>query len=196
MDVAVALLSGAIHKLYDDLVDNGVKISSQNLEIIKVLMVCLMTIAFITNIGFSFFFLILILVYWFVGKIDTEFWIACIPIPIITTIVNIHQFEYIGIIDIIQRVVFIVWVAFMSLAENKTFPEETSILKTLFRIGLIITSIIIMYFTQSFTSYPFIKTTALFYIGYLAANLWYHLMWNKASDKAESSPDSQPRSES
>jgi hypothetical protein len=196
MDVGVAVLSGAIHKLYDDLVDNGVNISSQNLEIIKVLMVCLMTIAFISNIGFSFFFLILILVYWFVGKIDTEFWIACIPIPIITTIVNIHQFEYIGIIDIIQRFVFIVWIAVISVAEDKIFPEETSILKTLFRIGLIITSIIIMYFTQSFTSYPFIKTTALFYIGYLLANLCYHLMWNKASDKAESSPDSQPHTES
>jgi len=196
MDATVALLSGAIHKLYDDLADNGVKLSSQNLEIIKVLMVCLMTIAFIKNIGFSFFFLILILLYWFVGKIDTEFWIACIPIPIITTIVNIHQFEYIGIIDIIQRLVFIVWVVVISLAEDKIFPEETSILKTLFRIGLIIMSVLIMYFTQSFTSYPFIKTTALFYIGYLVANLCYHFMSSKASDKAESSPDLQPRTES
>jgi hypothetical protein len=176
MESVVALLSGAVHKLYDDLADNNANISSQNLEIIKVLMVCLMTAAFMMNVGFSFFFLVLILVYWFVGKIDNEFWKACVPIPIITTLINIHKFEFIGVIDIIQRVVFIIWIAVMSIGEDKVFPEETSTPKTLFRLGMILVSVIILYFTQSFTSYPFIKTTGMFYVGYLSANLCYHII--------------------
>jgi hypothetical protein len=174
MEHIISLLSGAAHNMYDDLNDNNIKLSPIYYELIKVLMVCLMTVFFIQNPTTSAFFLIVILIYWSVGKIDSDFWKACISMPIITTLVNYDKFVFTTWADVFQRGFFIFAIGGVLFVEDGLFPEEESTNKTLSRVFLIALMSVVIWITYNFSASGFIHSTLLFYIGYLIANLGYH----------------------
>jgi hypothetical protein len=174
MEHIIALLAGGVHKLYDDVHDNNITLSPVYDELIKVIMVCLMTILFIQNPTTSAFFLIVILIYWSVGKIDCDFWKACIPIPIITTLVNYDKFIFTSWPDVFQRGFFIALIGGIMRAEDSLFPEETSVYKTCSRVFLIALMSGIIWYTCDFSAKGFIHSILLFLIGYLAANIGFH----------------------
>ena len=175
MENSIFFLSGFIHKLYDDFSDNNEQISSQIIELIKVLMVCLMTISFMLDIGLSSFFVIITMIYWCIGKVDNEFWKACIPIPIITTLINLDKFEFVGFFDLFQRLIFVTILSISMIIEDKAFPEEISETKISFRIITFFVGLLVIYLTQTFSSRKFIHSMLFFILGYILSNLSYHL---------------------
>jgi len=175
MENTIFFLSGFIHKLYDDISDNNEEISSQNIELIKVLMVCLMTISFMLDIGLSSFFVIITLIYWCIGKVDNEFWKACIPIPIITTLINLDKFEFVGFFDLFQRIIFVSILSISMIVEDKVCPEEISEIKICIRIITIFVGLLTIYLTQSFSSKKFIHSMIFFILGYMLSNFSYHI---------------------
>jgi len=183
MEQAIPLLSGIVHKLYDDVTDNGIKLTPLHDEVIKVVMVCLMTVLFIQNPTTSAFFLIVILIYWHAGKIDCDFWKACIPIPIITTLVNYDKFFFVSWIDSLQRIFFIILIGVSMFAEDKLFPEETSFNKTCSRLIIIGICAFIIWLTRSFSARGFIHSCLLFGIGYMISNIAFHTIHSEFKDK-------------
>lgn len=174
MDYGISLLAGAIHKYYDDIQDNEADLSPLFLESIKVLMVTIMTINFMRIPSFSLFFILSICIYGILGRIDSDFWKACIPIPILTLIVNYSQFTYLGIFNIIQHVITIVLLGIFMYFEDILVPEETSIRKTASRIGIIILFIFLLFLLRNISSFPFIAAVLFFSMGYLMTNILYH----------------------
>ena len=190
MEHIIALLAGGVHKLYDDVHDNNITLSPVYDELIKVVMVCLMTILFIQNPTTSAFFLLVILIYWSVGKIDCDFWKACIPIPIITTIVNYDKFIFTSWPDIFQRGFFIALIGGIMRVEDGIFPEETSVYKTCSRVFLIALMSGIIWYTCDFSAKGFIHSILLFLIGYLAANIGFHTIRNLIKPVKSATPQS------
>lgn len=174
MDHAISLLAGAIHKYYDDIHDNEEDLSPLFLESIKVLMVTVMTINFMRIPSFSLFFILSICIYGILGRIDSDFWKACIPIPILTLLVNYSQFTYLGIFNIIQHVLIIVLLGIFMYLEDILVPEETSIRKTASRISFIVIFIFLIFLLRNVSSFPFIAAVLFFSIGYLMTNILYH----------------------
>ena len=169
MEYLITFFSGVTHKLYDDIHDNNVEISPLNEEILKVLMTTLMTCMFLQNPVMSAFFLIIICIYWFVGKIDLDFWKACISIPVITTIITFNRIS-LTIFDI----VFIFVVGGIMYCEDGVFPEETSLYKSIFRFGL---SCVLSYICWIINDNSFAVCVSLFLIGYLLSNIIFHLLY-------------------
>jgi hypothetical protein len=174
MDYGISFLAGAIHKYYDDIQDNEADLSPLFLESIKVLMVTIMTINFMRIPSFSLFFILSICIYGILGRIDSDFWKACIPIPILTLIVNYSQFTYLGIFNIIQHVITIVLLGIFMYFEDILVPEETSIRKTASRIVVIVVFIFLLFLLRNISSFPFIAAVIFFSMGYLMTNILYH----------------------
>lgn len=174
MDYGIPLVAGAIHKYYDDIQDTKAEVSPLFMESVKVLMVTTMTISYMRNPSFSAFFLIIICIYWSLGRIDSDFWKACVPIPIITCLVNYDQYSYLGPYDVIQRIIYIFLCGTIMYFEDGLVPEETSVRKTIIRIVIIGLLSIMMFIYKDLSSMSFIFSTSLFLIGYLIANILYH----------------------
>lgn len=183
MDYGISLLAGAIHKYYDDIQDTKAEVSPLFMESVKVLMVTMMTISYMRNPSFSAFFLIIICIYWSLDRIDSDFWKACVPIPIITCLVNYDQYSYLGVYDVFQRMIYIFLCGTIMYFEDGMVPEETSVRKTIIRIGIIVLLLIFMLIYKDLSSMSFIFSTSLFLIGYLIANIVYHyetILYTKA----------------
>jgi hypothetical protein len=174
MDYAIPLAAGLIHKYYDDIQDTKAEVSPLFMESVKVLMVTTMTISYMRSPSFSAVFLIIICIYWSLGRIDSDFWKACVPIPILTCLVNYDQYSYLGPYDIFQRMIYILIGGTILYFEDGMVPEETSVRKTIIRIGVIFLLLITMFIYKDLSSMPFIFSTSLFLIGYLIANIIYH----------------------
>jgi hypothetical protein len=198
MEGIIAFSAGAVHKLYDDIHDNEIELSSFHMELVKVLMVTLMTILFLKSQSISVLFLIIIIICLYLGNIDSDFWKACMTMPVITTVVNLNSQFTISFTDILQKIILFLLFSGVFIGEHKIFTEETSVRKTIFRSSLAVIVSILIYLTTGFVSHPFIKMFGLFVIGYIIANLTFHnvIKPSKASDTEKSIPDSQSHSES
>jgi hypothetical protein len=162
----IPLFSGIFLKLYDDIHDNNIEISSDQKELLKVLIVCFFTVWFMLDLGCSFLFVIISIACYFLKQIDNEFWRACMTIPFITTFTNYNKFQFIGLIDFIERIGYILAFTFGIFVESNMFPEEFSINKLLFRLLIIILGIVVLHITQFFSSRNFIYSMTYFVIGY------------------------------
>jgi len=182
MEQYIPLLAGIVHKVYDDITDNKITLLPLHDDLLKVAMVCLMTVLFLQNPTTSAFFLIVIVIYWQAGKIDCDFWKACIPIPIITTVVNYDKFFFVSWLDSLQRLFFIVLVGLAMFVEDKMFPEETSFNKTYSRIILIGVFGFTVWLTHNFSARGFIHSCLLFGIGYIIANIAFHTIHSEVKD--------------
>lgn len=198
MEGIVAFSAGAVHKLYDDIHDNQIELPSFYMELVKVLMVTLMTILFLKSQSISVLFLIIIIICMYLGNIDSDFWKACMTMPIITTVVNLDSQITTSFTDIFQKIILFLLFSGVFIGEHKIFTEETSLRKTIFRSSLAVIVSILIYLTRGFVAYPFIKMFGLFVIGYIIANLTFHnaIKQSMASDTKKSNPDLQSHNES
>ena len=200
-----SLVVGFLMKVYDDVQDKEIPISPENMELLKVLLVCFATIFLMNSLNFSLMFAVLTLVCYLLGQVDSVFWKSCALIPIITTFYNIGSLWTFGILNIIEILAIICGSGIWLTVEAKLFPEETSLVKAGFRmftalscltLSLIVTNIKLLgisYWPGEKTVIPMLSF-AMGYCGTSAVTTYF--MLNKASDKVESSPDSQPRTES
>lgn len=189
MDYGISLISGAIHKYYDDIQDNEEPVSPLFLESVKVLMITIMTINFIRSPGLSAFFLIIICIYWSLGRVDSDFWKACMSIPVLTCLVNYEQFTFLGPFDLFQRLIYVLIVGTIMYFEDGLIPEETSLRKTLVRIGFILAFLGAMWIYKDLSSFPFVGAASCFLIGYLISNITYHFIYRKSSPATPSTSE-------
>ena len=190
MDYGISLISGAVHKYYDDIQDNEEPVSPLFLESVKVLMITIMTINFIRSPGLSAFFLVIICIYWSLGRVDSDFWKACMSIPVLTCLVNYEQFVVsFDPFDAFQRAVFVLILGSSMYIEDGLIPEETSLRKTLLRIGFIFVFLALMWISKDLSSFPFIAATSCFIIGYLISNVVYHSIHKTSSPTTSSTSE-------
>ena len=200
-----SLLVGFLMKVYDDVQDKEIPISPETMELLKVLLVSFATIFLMNSFNFSLMFAVFSLVCYLLGQLDSVFWKACGLIPIITTVYNIGSLWTFGILDIIEMLAIICGTGIWITVEAKLFPEESSMVKAGFRLftalscltmSLIITNIK-MFGLMSWSGGKTIVPMLSFAMGYCGTSaVTTFSMLSKASDKAESIPDSQPRTES
>jgi len=200
-----SLAVGFLMKVYDDVQDKEIPISPENMELLKLLLVCFATIFLMNSLNFSLMFAALTIVCYLLGQLDSVFWKACGLIPFITTFYNIGSIWSFGIVNIIEILAIICGTGIWLTVEAKLFPEETSLVKAGFRLftalscltlSLIVTNIKLFglsYWPGEKTVIPMLSF-AMGYCGTSAVSTYF--MSSKASDKVESSPDSQPRTES
>lgn len=174
MEYGIAFAAGAIHKYYDDVQDTKQEVSSLFLEVLKILMVSTMTILFMRNAGISMFFLLLIGIYGSLGRIDSDVWKACVPIPFLTTALHWNEYSFTGIMDMLQKAVFVILLGTIMYFEDGLVPEETSVRKSLVRIGFIALALFFTWMYRNLPAITFVGPMLFFLIGYLVSNLVYH----------------------
>jgi len=135
----LALLSGIIFKTYDDVVDMkliDMKLIGESfyLELIKVSLVCFITLIAIEDIYISLIFVCVSLHCVHIKTTDTPFWKACVIIPIITTIILLCTQTYTMSNDTLLNIGIIVLIIICNYIENEAYPENKSNFKTLSRI--------------------------------------------------------------
>ena len=131
----LALLSGIIFKIYDDVVDMKlVEQDSFYLELIKVALVCFITLIAIEDLYISLIFLCIGLHCVYIKTTDTLFWKACVMIPIITTIILLFTESCIMTNDMLMNIGIIIVIVICNYIENEAYPENKSKFKTLSRI--------------------------------------------------------------
>jgi hypothetical protein len=134
------LFSGIFIKLYDDMHDNNIEISSDQKELLKVLIVCVCTLWFMSDLTLTIIAIFGTIVCYFVNQVDNEFWRACMVIPLVTLFINYNEIpQFIGNTFLMKYTAFVFTVlAIGTYLENKFIPEEFSITKLLIRIIAII----------------------------------------------------------
>ena len=171
----LSLIGGILFKLYDDLVDlEKIDPQSSQLEIVKVLLIVIVTIVLTQDFTFSIGMLAYSILVFALGSTDTPFWKACLLIPFITTILSYNSFEYKGLIDIFQRCILIGGFLIGAGAEWLIFTEETSEAKTFSRIVSIVVYILINFMTSSWSAYNTINTVSMWLIGYAGCHIVFH----------------------
>ncbi len=173
----IALAGGFLFKSYDDLVDlYKMDPQAPQLEVLKVVLVFLVSTLLMQDFTFSVGMLLYCCLAFLLGSIDTPFWRACMVLPFITSILSFSSFSYNGVIDIAQRVMLIVGILIMNLAEWLVFSEETSEMKTYSRLGGITAAACINLFTRGWAAYPTINITTCWTIGYLISHIIFHTL--------------------
>jgi len=174
MEYGIAFVAGAIHKYYDDVQDTNQDVSPFFLELLKILMVSTMTILFMRNAGVSMFFLVLIAIYGSLGRIDSDVWKACVPIPFLTTALHWNEYSFSDTMDMLQKAAFVLLLGTIMYFEDGLVPEETSVRKSLIRIGFIGLALFFVWLYRNLPAISFVGPMLFFLIGYLVSNLVYH----------------------
>jgi hypothetical protein len=133
-NAVLALLSGIIFKTYDDVVDMKLIEDSFYLELIKVALVCFITLIAIEDIYISLIFVCVSLHCVYIKTTDTPFWRACVIIPIITTIIILCTQSCMISNDTLMNVGIIILIVICNYIENEAYPENKSDFKTLSRL--------------------------------------------------------------
>ena len=171
----LSLIGGILFKLYDDLVDlEKIDPQSSKLELLKVLLVVIVTIVLTQDFTFSIGMLAYSILVFALGSVDTSFWKACLIIPFITTILSYNSYEYKGLIDIFQRCILIGGFLVGAGAEWFIFTEESSEAKTFSRLISIVAYILINLITSSWSAYNTISTATMWLIGYSGCHILFH----------------------
>jgi hypothetical protein len=95
-----------------------------------------------------------------------------IPIPLITLALTVQKLKYVGFTDILEKCSMVLLTCLLCAIEDKTFPEETSQEKTMFRAMMVFLGITILYLLQFFKSPEFYRVGVyLFPIGYYGTSV-------------------------
>ena len=171
----LSLLGGILFKLYDDLVDlEKIDPQSSKLEILKVLLVVIVSIVLTQDFTFSIGMLAYSILVFALGSVDTSFWKACLIIPFITTILSYNSYEYKGLIDIFQRCILIGGFLIGTIAEWFIFTEESSEAKTFSRLISIVAYILINLLTMGWSAHDTISNVSMWLIGYSGCHILFH----------------------
>ena len=130
MDFINPFIFGIITKVYDDIVDIKLDISTNVIYILQSLIILFFTLTAYNDFYFSFPCVIVSLLN---SGFDNPFWRSVIPVTIIITLYNI---PYIGnrfILKILAATAAVLGILVLATFEDKLFPEEVSIEKIVFR---------------------------------------------------------------
>jgi hypothetical protein len=135
MDTFNPIILGIVTKLYDDFTDMKMEKSPFIIESLKSLIILFMTLTCLNDFYLSFVILIGAL---FDSGVDNPFWKTIIIIAIIMLIINLPKageniMKKLGIFSLM-----LIGILMAGYIEAKSFPEEVSIKKIIFRIILII----------------------------------------------------------
>ena len=164
-------LAGVMMKTYDDILDNKVEISPGYLDLVKVLLVCFFTIAFLRNTGLSVIALIGTAMCYMLNQVDSPFWQACMLIPVLTTLANYHRIVYVGVFDTIERILVVLIMGLIFVIEATVFPEEYSQRKIYARFFALMTGIPMLQYTSIFSAGKAIGGGLAMAMGYTATSV-------------------------
>jgi hypothetical protein len=171
MENMFGLLSGVVFKVYDDIQDNKIPLDPSYTELLKVLVVCIFTIMFMSDIGVSFLYIIICGYCWLVNQVDSVFWKSCLVIPVLTTLANLSKIQYGGIFDIFQRIIFTVIIGIFIFFEDRSFPEEFSERKLMFRSSVSLILLLVIPMTASLSAGKTITLLLLSGLGYCVTSV-------------------------
>lgn len=174
MEYGLALLAGSLHKYADDILDTKEPVTGFHLEFVKVLMVTLITLAGSRSPSLTFFFFLNICIYFFLNKIDTDFWKACMPIPFLVFITMVSTYRIPSLQSLLCSLLFLILVGGLMVAENYSFPEEISKKKLIARIGICIVLGYILFLLKDTEVISIIGAISFFGIGYMATSVLYN----------------------
>jgi hypothetical protein len=135
MDFVNPFMLGIVTKIYDDIVDIKLDVSTNIVHILQSLIILFFTLTAYNDFYFSFPCVIVSLLN---SGFDNPFWKSVIPVTIITTILNI---PYVGnnfILKILAATAAVLGILVLAFFEDKLFPEEVSIEKIGFRSMLMV----------------------------------------------------------
>lgn len=172
MDV-IALLAGSFFKLADELFDTQNKYLVKYSEYIKTACIVFFTLFFFLNPEWSIFMILLLIpTCYSLNQIDNSFWISMIPIPFITLALTFQNLTFLGFTDILEKCSMVLLTCLLCAIEDKTFPEETSQEKTMFRSIIVVIGIMMLYLVQFFKSPEFYRAGIyIFPIGYYGTSV-------------------------
>lgn len=178
----IALLAGTFFKLADELLDTHHPLLIEYSEHIKTLCIVFTTLFFYMNIEIS---ILIILVYipscFYMNQIDTPFWNSMIAIPFITSLFTYQSLTYRGVTDILEKCSVTFLLFLIKFLESKTFPEEYSKNKIIFRTGVVLVCIVSLYISQFFIDPTFI--CSMLYslgIGYFGTSVVFKTISNSS----------------
>lgn len=186
------LLVGIITKLYDDLTDSvDLQINEKNfiIELLKVLQVSIVTIWFYNDHFNAILATSALIVAYFVGEIDTNFWLACTCVPLLfssfllpfifylfdlKTLLQYINYKFIH--DSLHGIIIIASNVYL---EKKYYPEDSSEKKYKWRFLLLMWYIIIVIFFKDLKLIENFIPIMYFNIGYLALSVIFQLWLGK-----------------
>lgn len=187
-----ALIVGIITKLYDDLTDSDeLKISENTffIELLKVLQVSTVTIWFYNDHFNAVLATMALLSAFFVGEIDTNFWLACTAVPFLfssflipfllffvdfKTIMNHLNYKFIH--DSLHGIIIVSSNVYL---EKKYYPEDSSEKKYKWRFLIMLWYIIIVTFFKDMDLIINFIPIMYFNIGYLAMSVFFQTFLGK-----------------
>jgi hypothetical protein len=130
MDFINPFIFGIVTKIYDDIVDIKLDISTNVIYILQSLIILFFTLTAYNDFYFSFPCVIVSLLN---SGFDNPFWKSVIPVTIIITLYNIPYMGNRFILKILAATAAVLGILLLATFEDKLFPEEVSIEKIVFR---------------------------------------------------------------
>jgi hypothetical protein len=130
MDFINPFMLGIVTKIYDDIVDIKLDISTNIVHILQSLIILFFTLTAYNDFYFSFPCVIVSLLN---SGFDNPFWKSIIPVTIIITLYNIPYLGNNFILKILAATAAVLGILVLATFEDKLFPEEVSIEKIFFR---------------------------------------------------------------
>jgi len=130
MDFINPFMLGIVTKIYDDIVDIKLDISTNIVHILQSLIILFFTLTAYNDFYFSFPCVIVSLLN---SGFDNPFWKSLIPVIIIVTLLNIPYMGNRFILKILAATSAVLGIIVLATFEDKLFPEEVSIEKIVFR---------------------------------------------------------------
>ena len=126
MDFVNPFIFGIITKVYDDIVDIKLDISTNIIYILQSLIILFFTLTAYNDFYFSFPCVIVSLLN---SGFDNPFWKSLIPVTIIVALLNIPYLGNRFILKILAATATVLGILVLAIFEDKLFPEEVSIEK-------------------------------------------------------------------
>ena len=130
MEYINPFILGIVTKIYDDIVDIKLDISTNIIYILQAMIILFFTLTAQNDFYFSFPCVIVCLLN---SGFDNPFWKSLIPVTIIITLLNIPYMGNNVILKILAATAAVLGILLLATFEDKLFPEDVSIEKIFFR---------------------------------------------------------------
>ena len=168
----IAACAGALMKIVDEIEDINMLNLQEFKEYFQTLCTVFIGLWLYNDVYMSIYaILCMIPASYIVDQIDNVYWKTLIPIPFITFLLKMNTLEWLGVGDLIQRLLIIIVYISVVFIEHKLFPEETSVAKITSRVFSIIGYLAIIYFTSGLSSASSIQSLFIFFASYMAISV-------------------------
>jgi hypothetical protein len=158
MEVALAFFAGMFFKLADEILDVKYPALLEYSEYIKTYCVFFFSFVFYIYPELAICFLFVIVICYYMNQIDTPFWKSMIPIPLFTLLMTYQNLHFKGTLDLLEKMSILIFLLLFLFIEDKSFPEETSERKKIFRV------LVILGFTGLFLIIPYFQNPDVLYV--------------------------------